>query len=461
LGLFVIRESDEWDLELFNAMREQTYQNHRHLPQVDAVREAALAPLNADHFEVTVHLEDGRTRRDRVIVEEVRKGTTRAYLFYYEGYWHLWSRASATKLGDAGVNDFTAILMEVIERVRPKELFAANFSRLVRSQTQGNRLASVLEGNVDVVWAGRMPITLCGEHAPIGLMMIGMFATVASLERDWIVQRLLTGRIAKWRNNVWPHGPQTVPFGYLLDEQKRLVPDVSKRDAVREMLLILSAEMPPAETVRQLDRAGVTSMRAHRRLKRRVPIGAMASPQVVVDSLYSWALIWVRGEYLFRVSNVFRGMNELAGVPIVHDPFDPEDRGEMQMLYKPGVPEGGWAEEPVLEAFMSASLRHHDRLVTEKGHSSSRPLSAQVRAASADPVSMDRLLSPTNAAGYDRATVQRRAGARARRLVSVLAGRHWLADGWYYELYKLGEDRFKLIRWPVDAPQHLVEVVDE
>ena len=50
LGLFVVRESDEWDLELFSAMREQTYAEHRHIPDVAAVLQLGMEPMGARSF---------------------------------------------------------------------------------------------------------------------------------------------------------------------------------------------------------------------------------------------------------------------------------------------------------------------------------------------------------------------------------------------------------------------------
>lgn len=199
LGLYVIRESDQWDLELFNAMREQTYLSHRAIAAVDAIRQVGLEPLRGDSFPVTLTDDVGVTTTTEVHVEVLRNGSTKARLFFFGGYWHLWSQASAASVGNDGVNAFTSILIEVIQRLRPFNLYAANFSRLIRSQPQGSRLAAAIEGNVDHLHAGTLRLTFVGPEGQVGFMMFSMFSLVASMERDWIVQRLMAGRISKWR----------------------------------------------------------------------------------------------------------------------------------------------------------------------------------------------------------------------------------------------------------------------
>lgn len=451
LGLFVVRESDEWDLELFNAMREQTYLRHRDVAAVEAIRLAGLDPF-AEGGTFTVRETDrfGVTRDVRVVVEPEREGSARAVLFYYGGYWHLWSRTSAAKLGASGVNDFTQLLIRVLRRIRPVNLYAANFSRLIRSQSQGSRLQAELDGTVDVVWAGEMAFPFAGPQAQVGMMMFSMFSMIASMERDWIVQRLLAGRIAKWRRKEWPHGTNHVPFGHTIDPvTKELVVDVSARAAVREMMLVLgNPETPPAEMIRQLQRAGMTGMRRHRRLENFVPVTALKNATWFINTLYAWAALWCDGEYLFRVTNVFPHMQELAGVPVVRDPEVPDDVGEMQMLYKVGLPEGGWAEPEVVAQFRNAAVARMRGLVA-KGATDVRPLAPSVVNESANPELHTQLLNADRAKGQDAAVRGRRDRARAKRTIAPFTGRGWFEDDWYYELQVMTQGRYRLMRWPM------------
>lgn len=446
MGLLVVRESDQWDMELFNAMREQTYLQHRGVPEIEAIRQAGLAPLEDDSFTIEV---TGDAVPQRIIVEHMVVGTSKAILFYYGGYWHLWSRASAASVGKDGVNDFTAILIDVVKRVRPLNLYAANFSRLIRSQSQGNRLQADLDGNVDVVWAGSVPFHFTGPSAQVGMMMFSMFSMVASMERDWIVQRLLTGRIAKWRRGEWPFGAATIPHGYMLDGDHRLVPNPELRASVREMLIILSnPETPNGEKVRQLSRAGVYSMRKHRRLGERIPVGAMRGVDSLVASLYAWAPLYVQGEYLWRMANVFRDLEELAGVPVVRDERIKNDLGEMQMLYKIPLLDDGWAEPEVLSAFSTTAADYMAWLV-QRGATDVRPIADTIETASVDPALHIRILNPDRARWADAAQRERRSRARSKKTIAPLAGRNWVDGDWHYELQVVSRKSYRLVRWPL------------
>ncbi|MEZ0579288.1 hypothetical protein [Nocardioides sp. MH1] len=448
-GLFGIRESDEWDRQLFDAMRQQTYARFRHVPEVQAIIAAGLAPLDApDSFEVTFQPDGQEPITETVVIEHLSRGSTKAILFHHRDYWHLWSQASAAKTGDQGINDFTAILIDVIERIRPLNLYAANVSRLVRSLSQGHRLQAALDGNVDTVWAGDLPFAFTGPHKVVGSMMFSMFAMIASMERDWIVQRLLAGRIAKWRRNEWPFGKNTIPFGYRLDDARRLVPDPELRPTVREMLMILSNyDTPPSELVRQLNRIGVTGMRKHRRLDINMPAGALASPDSFITSLYAWAPLWIQGEYLWRVSNAFADMDEIAGLPVVRHPNNDEDPGEVQMLYCPGVPDNGWAEPEILASFAAAATARTKRLKSND-RTPPRPLSPTVSNSSADPVLHSQLMNSLHARLLDNTHRDRRRAARAQQRIAPFAGREWTEGEWHYELQVLHTGTYRLIRWP-------------
>lgn len=454
LGLFVVRESDQWDKVLFDAIRDRTYLPHRNVPEVEAVRQAGMQPLTLESFTVSMSLPDGTARQTQVFVESCMSGRTKAVLFSFGGYWHLWCQASAAKVDDEkGINDFTAILVQVVRRLRPKTVYAANFSRLVRSMSQAHKLADAFSECVDEVCVGELKFDFAGS-SPVGHLMVTMLSWAAAMERDAIVTRLLAGRIAKWRRNEWPFGDHTIPFGYRLDE-KRLVPDESQKTIVRRMLLILSSDLPPGEMIRQLDDAGVTSMRSHRRLQEKSPLGALTSPYAAVNALYSWGSLYVTGEFLFRLASSFRGIDELAGVPISRFEVegtglpDQGDPGEMQMLYDVGVPDGGWAEPEILEAFTLRASQHFRALVS-RGRTHNRPMTAPVAASSED-VSLLQTFLPSQASmGNDRVSQQRRNAAAAKAVVSPLTGRGFHDGEYYYEMQTVTTGRMRMSRWRID-----------
>src|SRR6478752_7155918 len=141
LALINTRESDEHNRLLFDGMREQTYAMLSDIPAVAAVQKLGLAPLDPGRESIVVRAEGpfGVVERE-VVIHRLQVGSTRAILFGFMGYYHLWSQASAGRLSLNGTNEFTEILCSVLSSLRPETLFAVNISRLVRSPWQAARL---------------------------------------------------------------------------------------------------------------------------------------------------------------------------------------------------------------------------------------------------------------------------------------------------------------------------------
>jgi DNA invertase Pin-like site-specific DNA recombinase len=440
LGLFIVRESDEWNLEMFNAMREQTYAAHDDKDDVRAVRELGTTPMSSSTFK----LRDGT----EVVVHPLTRGNTTAFLFKVGDYWHFWSMASATKRDDDGNNEVTDLIIEQLALLRPVNVYVHNVSRLVRDRAQGARLQAALDEHVDVVWAGSTPFHFSGEMAAAGAMMFSMFAIVASMEREWIVQRLLAGKVAKWRRGEWMPGPNSVPVGYVLDPKTRqLVVDESQRPLVLEVLKVLAYGVTPAQMQRDLDKAGLLTKNNHRRLGVKVPVGTMISPEGLVNSLYSFASVWCDGEYLFRHTNAFKDIESLAGVVIARDHSIENDPGELQLLCKVSLPEGGWAPPELLDAVVLAARRNSARLV-RAGHTEMRPLTSEIENTSANLGLHQDLLTGDRMRATD-PDARRRFKSRAMELIAPFTGRGWRDGGYWYELRSGPNETYTVVRWPL------------
>jgi DNA invertase Pin-like site-specific DNA recombinase len=458
-GLFVIRESDKWNLTLFDAMRENTYQDQRAIPAVDAIRRAGLAPMEYSSFTVQDQLPNGEAVESKVLVTELREGSTKALLFFHKGYWHLWSRASAHALdsgtGQRRENAFTTILMRTIQHLRPRCLFAANLSRLVRSMGQGSRLTGVLLNNVDHIYVKEMRFDLSGPYGSIGLIFLNVLTWVAAMERDAIMMRLTAGRISKWRRGAWAFGKQIVPFGYKLDDRGFLRPDASKRPIIREMLLLLSTDLPNKAMQTALGDLGVTAMRDELGNQQPAPFGALSNSEDAISALYAWASLWVNGEYLLRHSNPISRAEEIAGIKITRHQKDgkddPDDDGELQLLHKVDLPEDGWAEPEVLQAFLSRA-RARTRHLIAKGRNTTRPLSDAVADASKQPDVLTGILPNLWAVGHDKASSASRDAGRAKSIISALSGRTWDDDEGTYELQVVKTGVYELAYWPNTTP---------
>jgi hypothetical protein len=132
-----IRESDEHNQMMFDGMRDQTYQLLRDKPFIEEVRQAGMAPMTAaGSGELQVEIGHGRGRRT-VPVHRLRRGSTTAIVFRYGPAVHVWCMASAAKINnDDRINDFTWLLMELVMAYRPRNVFTANLSRVIRSLEQ-------------------------------------------------------------------------------------------------------------------------------------------------------------------------------------------------------------------------------------------------------------------------------------------------------------------------------------
>ncbi|MFP3712575.1 recombinase family protein [Puerhibacterium sp. TATVAM-FAB25] len=439
--LFVVRESNQSDRLLFDAMREQTYQGYRGEPQVEAVRQLGSAPLTTEQpLWIKV---DGTTHE--VVVQEIIRAGTRAVLFRVRNDWHLWSMTSAARMDSEGVNQFTEILAELVDRIRPDVVIAANFSRLIRSQDQGNRLQYAFANRVRKVVAGNVEFPFEGPQADVGKMMFGMFATIASMERNWIVARLLTGKIAKWRRGEWAHGRGIVPFGYRYDKStKRLVPVPELQGQVRSMLVILGSDRSPRATARALIKIGVTSMGTSHSGKQ-APLAAIVNAHSLLDSLYAWAPLWLTGEHLLRITCPLQGFKELAGVPVTRGEGDLQ--GELQLLHHVDLPDGGWAEREVLERVRRRAIEHNSAR-RKKGRGGDVSLSPAVVAASKDWTLQAELLSPSEMRGVGRASKKNKARGRGAASISLLSGMSWVEGTWRYELQVAKRGQYRVVRRP-------------
>lgn len=498
LRLFVNRESDEQDRLMFEGMTAQTYQPHADDPKVAPILALGLEPLDA-RGSVVVTGADGS--EETVLVERITRGRTVAVLFSYRGYWHLWSMASAATETEAGLNEFTQILIEVIERLHPIEVIAANVSRLVRSDHQANLLQAAMYRRVDVVVAGNVRFEFSGANSHVGRLLFAVLAMMAAMERDWIVQRVTAGLIARWRRGLWPRGKQFVPFGYTLTNEGHLVPRPELRENVRQMMLVLSSDAAPSEKQQQLARLGVMTQRG-KRGARQSSVDALSDPVALERRLNACAAIWIQGEYLYRHRNPFRDLSEMAGVPIQrHDPatvtamehelslaalaetLNPagpaaqmlraelehdalehldahpagpggepaglRDSGELQMLCRVPVPDGGWAEPEVLDRYAAYVQRLARDAVRNRPSRRPRPLSKDVEADSVNPgLHMHMLPTRVMRAGSWSTTTGRQS-AQGKAHIAPLTGRRWSDDSYEYEINIAANNKYAVRRWPV------------
>ena len=451
IAMFEVRESDQHDHLLFDGMRQQTYEPYRDNPWVRAVLAAGLAPLRASGTHAfTVRFDDGTSIRLEVLIEQITRGRTSVTRFQVGPYVHLWSMASAASMNTDGDNDFTSVLIDEVRSTRPQLVIAANISRLVRSDQEGGLLLKVLPDHVDEVWAGPVVLKLVGEGSEYGRMLFSVLGAVAAMERNWIVTRMMAGRIAAWRRGEWLFGETTTPFGYRL-EDRRLVPVPELRDQVRQMLLLLGDDVAPSLTVRRLADLDVPTFRRSSSKVIGDSTRARNNPRALVDSFLAWVPLWVAGEYIWRFTSPMKGVREFAGAPVVYADGHSAGSGEVQLLMTPGVPPGGWAEQDVLDRVALAARTRFGSQLATRSREPEMPLAQAVRCRSTDPDLHEAVLGVNNEGRRPPVRNPRRRGTRTAALFS---GYGWGDGVGTYELKVHPHGRYAIVRREIQSPRN-------
>lgn len=365
--LVVVRESDAHDWVQMEGMAAQTYAGLMGNPIADAIARAGITPMHGKEFDLDVDLGAPGGQVTVTVVPEVRRhGKTKAVLFRVGQTYHLWCMASAASVSDASkINAWNQIVMDVIREVRPVQLHVATVSRLVRSHRQALLLQEAMTDNVDFLTFSGMRLDFVGHQFAVGHMMLTVLGMMAAQERDWIMQRLMAGRVALFKRGLWQYGLSFVPFGYRYDKATRtLMIDPSTAKIVPKMIDILLSDASMRRKQLDLSAIGVT-MRRHSRVDPQaggayLPLSHAHNASMAVDQLLLSASIWVHGQYVTRLKNPGLSYDHIAGVPIVRE--HERDSGELQMVSDLPVPEGGWGSPEQLAALWQLALKREAKL---------------------------------------------------------------------------------------------------
>ena len=361
--LVVCRESNEFDTVLMDAMVQQTLHYVPDHPAVHQARELGLKPLlTPDSLLPGVN---------RVVL---KRGRAVATLFEIDGHFFLYSMTSAAKSNSSGENDWTNICVEVLSALRPIAVYVASVSRLVRSFEHTGTLLSSISKNVDVIHAGLTIMRMRGQEAEMGHIMWAMLATVATSERNLIVQRLTAGVVAKYRRGEWIKGKGAIPLGYRLDPTSRtLVVDPDAQPAL-ELAWTLMADpaVPSWKILQRLGDLGVSSPLARQRYGEDATVANLVDAETYLEQLRRWSRLYLTGEHITRWTNPFEGVPHIAGMP-VHPTED--GRGELRFAYAferpdidPGLIQAGLDAQKTRAANPTTGGAARSRITPLNGH---------------------------------------------------------------------------------------------
>jgi site-specific DNA recombinase len=152
----------------------------------------------------------------------------------------------AALLADARAGKFDALVVLALDRLGRK-------TRLVLELVE-----KLAEAGVDLVSCKESLDT----STPQGRFVLTLFAALAELERDSIVERTTAGRNERGRQDGERGG--RVPMGYIRADHSRIEIDPQRAGLVRRMFAMRRSGMTLLAIAAQLNSEAITTMRGHR-----------------------------------------------------------------------------------------------------------------------------------------------------------------------------------------------------
>jgi hypothetical protein len=353
----VCRESDQYGYALMEGMIGQTLGRLTHIPGVEDVLAAGIAPLRGEGpFKLFPY----------------RSDKTTAVLFEHLGVLYLYSLGSAAtaSIGDRE-NPFVSLLIDVVDIYRPKNVYVATFSRLVRSTEFSGTLSGALQRNRTVVNCAGESFDL---NTNTGRIHWGLLSMMADMERNLIVQRLFAGLCNKYARGEFILGAKSLPPGYLLGDDGMVHLDESMIEPVRRLLLLLADfDLSMSDVVREAGRAGVTSPTLKRIYGPDATFGDIRNAGCAMATLMDLIPTYTTGTYDILWKNPFPGAKQIGRVDV--EGASETEAGSVRFKYEWEVPEGGWAPPEVLMAARTRARGRKESLRTGgSAHVKRKPL---------------------------------------------------------------------------------------
>lgn len=337
-SLVVCRESAKYGLGLLQGLIAQTLDaTGRDLDSGDLMTGLG-ATVMADDF----------VPPDGVNVWRVHYGSTEARLISAGAEFYLYSLGSAAAKNSRGRNDFSMLLIGILNQLRPRVLRVATTSRLVRSMEHAPLVLDAIQQNVDELRAGQLTLHFTGPTKQIDAMVWQLLVTLAASERDLIVQRLFAGKVAAYKRGVWIHGPRSVPLGYRLDTERALVVDPEQKDLLIAVLSVLADTSVSATLAqRRIVDLGLAARRAEMwdAVDAEQRLSNDRSPHLLGKRLLRWADLYRHGSVQVELPCPFPGLSEYQGLPVVTGGRSVPGRradepdGSVVLTYEPGRPD--------------------------------------------------------------------------------------------------------------------------
>jgi len=312
--LFTVRESDEYDLFMFQGMLDQVLRPHLAVPGVadvlkhgaDIMRNTADgAALRRQWNAIKV------THAKRFVGWRVKRGNA----------WFFLAMQSAASINDGGENAYTEALAKLIRDLAPERHITGPFTRVVRNDEVAGRVAQAYREMRCPLYCSEVPggIEVWTDG---GRMLWGVMVQVASFEHRAIVRRMLAGTLYQLKLGGWPKAEEHLPLGFklaLTKANERLVkPDPEMREAVAEMVRLGGTELSNKEIAKRLgEKYGVTS----RKLQSyhgddSMTVADARDPNTAMKMRYRHLRTYLTGTYTFTQACPERGVESMFGCDV-------------------------------------------------------------------------------------------------------------------------------------------------
>lgn len=337
--------------------------------------------------ERTVEADALRTRYNATTLYGGRGRKVVGYWFVIEGTGFLLSMFSATSTNLDEQNDFTQHLTSLIKQHKIANLYTGPVTRLVRSAGHGQSLLAALKlAGTRVVPHGRMPVDFT-ERPGDAENQFRKWIEESVSDRNYTVERLTTGALAKAARGYWPKAEEALPaLGYKFSPEVKMrngrpagfvIPDAAMVPVVRDLLTWGASDMTDEEIVEKLatvHKWGSATLR--QRLKNpKATIKDALHPVNALRSIWTQLDVFETGKYFYKsraaieqdkLSVEAKERYEVVGqmVFVTHEISFHHDytneKGEMVL------PNGRWVDDKILKACKRKRARSVEATVAPK-----------------------------------------------------------------------------------------------
>lgn len=343
--LRVIRYSDVSDLDGLEQMAQRLWRIPTDCCPQEGIGELGSRPL----------LDPGCVERGTA--KTIAGANTRYVLFDagpgIKALYVLGSAASDNQVD--GSNAFTTVISDAINELRPHRLVLPTLDRLVREPYHANLLWRAVSRHVAEVVTETMVLTLASADSE---MRFQFEVLKSSLDRSSINNRMVTGRVTKYRNGECPISRTGIPFGYRKGPDKRVRVAVEDKQIIEAIVKGIAAGDRNADIVAAVAMLGGSTPALRQKHGDTATVADHINPGQLVSQWRRDLEIWDGGRFEWPFAFKLSARGTYSGLE-VREMAD----GTHNLIFplEWGVPEGGWVDPAVMAQARERAAKSQNR----------------------------------------------------------------------------------------------------